>query len=156
MGVSGQQHAQGVRFTPGRDPWCQLDRKLGGPQSWSRHKRLEEKSFASARDWTLVVWSVVRHCTAWATPSPVWMRNYIYFWVCCIFFRYFLKICDILKQYLYTKIKTVVCHHNTIANHQKDIRRYIKPNLEDKTFWLLMFLCIQPNYNIAAATQWGD
>jgi hypothetical protein len=37
-----------------------LDMRLGGPKSWSG-RRLEEKYFASVRDWTLVFLSVVRH-----------------------------------------------------------------------------------------------
>jgi hypothetical protein len=35
-----------------------MDRRLRGRQSWSGHKRLEEKSFACAEDRTLVVQSV--------------------------------------------------------------------------------------------------
>jgi hypothetical protein len=35
MEVSGQLHAPG-RFTPGKDPWYPVDRRLGGPQSRSR------------------------------------------------------------------------------------------------------------------------
>jgi hypothetical protein len=26
------------RFTPGKDPWYPLDKRLGGPQSWSGHR----------------------------------------------------------------------------------------------------------------------
>jgi hypothetical protein len=37
-----------------------MDRRLGGPQSWSGLKRLEERSFAFAEDRTLVVQSIAR------------------------------------------------------------------------------------------------
>jgi hypothetical protein len=37
-----------------------LDRRLDGPQRWSGH-RLEEEPFASARDRTPIVQSVLRH-----------------------------------------------------------------------------------------------
>jgi hypothetical protein len=43
---------------PGRDPRYPLDRRIGGPQSWSGH-RTEEKSFASAEDRTPVVIVVI-------------------------------------------------------------------------------------------------
>jgi hypothetical protein len=48
----------GRALSPGKGPPTPLDRRLGGPQSWSGH-RLEEKSFASAGDRTPVVQSVV-------------------------------------------------------------------------------------------------
>jgi hypothetical protein len=38
----------GRALPPEKDPRYPLDRRLDGPQSWSGHKRLEEKSFASA------------------------------------------------------------------------------------------------------------
>jgi hypothetical protein len=57
-------------------------------------QRLEEKSFASARDRTPVVQSVVRHYTAWATPTPTipittavnYQENFgglVFPWQCC-------------------------------------------------------------------------
>jgi hypothetical protein len=53
-----------LQFTPQRkDPWYSLERKLGGPQEPVCTQKLEEESFASARDRTLVVHSVVRHYT---------------------------------------------------------------------------------------------
>jgi hypothetical protein len=64
MGVSGQSHA-----TAAICPRYPLDKRLGGPQSRTGH-RLEETSFAPARDRTSVVQSVVRHYTAWATRLP--------------------------------------------------------------------------------------
>jgi hypothetical protein len=45
------------RFTPGEGHPVPLDRELGGPQSFSGLKRLEEKSFASAEDRTPVALS---------------------------------------------------------------------------------------------------
>jgi hypothetical protein len=47
----------GTRYYPQYQP----DRRLGGPQEMVWMQRLEEKSFASPRDQTLVVQSVVRH-----------------------------------------------------------------------------------------------
>jgi hypothetical protein len=34
-GVSGQRHAPAVLYHRGKDPQYSLDRRLGGPQSWS-------------------------------------------------------------------------------------------------------------------------
>jgi hypothetical protein len=61
-GVSGQRHAPDVLYPRDKDPQYPLDRRLGGPQSWSG-QRLQEKSFASARYQTPVVQSVVRDYT---------------------------------------------------------------------------------------------
>jgi hypothetical protein len=61
MRVSGQGHAPAALYSRKKDP--RLDRRLGGPQSCSEHKRLEEKFFASARDRTPLIQSVVRHYT---------------------------------------------------------------------------------------------
>jgi hypothetical protein len=52
MGISGQFYP--LEGTP-RYP---LNRRIGGPQSWSGH-RTEEKSFASAEDRTPVVIVVI-------------------------------------------------------------------------------------------------
>jgi hypothetical protein len=41
-GVSGQRHALAALYPRGNDPLYPLDRRLGGPQSWSG-QRLEEK-----------------------------------------------------------------------------------------------------------------
>jgi hypothetical protein len=70
MVVSGQCHAPAALYPRAKDPRYALYRRLGGPESCSEHKRLEEKSFASAREWTPVVQSVVRVYTDWATPAP--------------------------------------------------------------------------------------
>jgi hypothetical protein len=43
MGMSGPRHAQAAIYFLGKDPQYPLDRRLGGPQSYSRGK-----SFASA------------------------------------------------------------------------------------------------------------
>jgi hypothetical protein len=48
-GVSGQRHAPAALYTRGEDPQHPLDRKLGGPQIRSGHKRLEEKSLRLCR-----------------------------------------------------------------------------------------------------------
>jgi hypothetical protein len=33
------------RFTPGKDPWYPLHRRLGGPQSWSGHRDWSKNPF---------------------------------------------------------------------------------------------------------------
>jgi hypothetical protein len=52
----------GLALPTGKGHRYPLDRRLGGPQRCPG-QRLEEKSFASARDRTVVVQSVVRHYT---------------------------------------------------------------------------------------------
>jgi len=66
MGVSGQHHI----------PAALLSSVLTGLEAgWASElvwiQRLEEKTFASARDQTPVVQSVVRHYTDWANPSTL-------------------------------------------------------------------------------------
>jgi hypothetical protein len=58
------------RFTPGKESWYSLDRRLGGPQSRSGHRGYRKKSFVSAGNRTPVVQSVVRQYNDWATPAP--------------------------------------------------------------------------------------
>jgi len=53
----------GCTLPLGKEPQYPLDGKLGWTQSWSWTQRLEEKSFASAGDQTLVIQPVVRHYT---------------------------------------------------------------------------------------------
>jgi hypothetical protein len=36
--VSGQHRAPTTLYPRGKDPRYPLDRRLGGPQSWSRHR----------------------------------------------------------------------------------------------------------------------
>jgi hypothetical protein len=43
MDVSGQLHAPAA-LPQGKSPWYPLDRKLGGPQSWSGHNGEEKNS----------------------------------------------------------------------------------------------------------------
>jgi hypothetical protein len=69
MGVSGQHDTLAALYPWGESPLHPLDRRLGGPQSWSG-QRLEEKFSASVRDRTPIVQSVVSHYTDWATPAP--------------------------------------------------------------------------------------
>jgi hypothetical protein len=38
MGVSGQRHAPAAHYPRGMDPRYPLNRRLGGPQSWSGHR----------------------------------------------------------------------------------------------------------------------
>jgi hypothetical protein len=61
----------GCALPPGKEPQYPLDRRLGGPQSWSWHRGLEKKCYASTRDQNPVVQSVVRHYTEWLNYSSV-------------------------------------------------------------------------------------
>jgi hypothetical protein len=65
MGVIGQLHVPAALYS-----LYPLDKRLGGPQSWSE-QRLEEKFFAPAGDRTaLIQWTyAVRHYTEWAIPA---------------------------------------------------------------------------------------
>jgi hypothetical protein len=65
--MSGPRHAR-PRFTPEKRPPYSLDRNMGGPYSWSGHKP-EEKSFASARDRTSFVQSLITYYSDWATAA---------------------------------------------------------------------------------------
>jgi hypothetical protein len=59
------------RFTPGgKDPPVPIvqEARWAPEPVWTQ--RLEEKSSVPVRDRTLVVQSVVRHYTDWATPAP--------------------------------------------------------------------------------------
>jgi hypothetical protein len=60
----------GRALPPGKEPRYPLYRRLGGPQSRSGCRGLEEKFCASVMDRTPAVQSVVRYCTDWATPAP--------------------------------------------------------------------------------------
>jgi hypothetical protein len=63
MGVSDQHHALAALYPQRKDPPVPIVQEAG----WAREpvwmQRLEEKSFASVRDQTPVVQSVVRHHT---------------------------------------------------------------------------------------------
>jgi hypothetical protein len=83
MGVSGQHHALAALYPQGKNPQYRLDRRLGGPQSRSGHRDLEEKSSASFGDRTPVIQSVVSHYTDCATLAPIMMimcENLLQFW----------------------------------------------------------------------------
>jgi hypothetical protein len=70
MGMSDHRHAPTAFYPLGKDPRYPLYRRLGGPQNWSGHKRLEEKSFRLCWESKLgrpVVQPVARHYTDWAT-----------------------------------------------------------------------------------------
>jgi hypothetical protein len=67
MGVSGQRHAPAALYPRRKNPRYPLDRGLGGPQSRSGRRGLEEKS----GDRTPIVQPVVRHYIAWATAAPI-------------------------------------------------------------------------------------
>jgi hypothetical protein len=56
----------GRDLSQGKDPWYPLDRKLGGPQSWSGHN---SRCRGSNLD-RPVVQSIVRHYTDRPTPDP--------------------------------------------------------------------------------------
>jgi hypothetical protein len=114
MGVSGQHHAPAALYPRGKDPRYPLYRRLGGPQSRSGHKRLEEKSFAPAGDRTPIARSsspLVRHYTAWANPAPTKNRNQSLSpvntimssripWMICDFFTN----CQVLKNNSWTEL----------------------------------------------------
>jgi hypothetical protein len=70
MEVSGQRHARPL-FTPGKAPGTHSIGGWVGLRAGLDTESLEGKSFASARDRTPVVQSVVRHYTDWATPALV-------------------------------------------------------------------------------------
>jgi hypothetical protein len=81
MGVSGQHHAPATLYPRGKNPQYPLGRRLGGPQSWSGHTRLEDESSAPVGDRTPIVKPVVRNHTAWATTAPydeliTWKKKY--------------------------------------------------------------------------------
>jgi hypothetical protein len=57
------------RFPPGRGPSIPIVQEAGWASELVWTQKLEEKSFAPARDWTPVVQFVVRHYTDWATPA---------------------------------------------------------------------------------------
>jgi hypothetical protein len=70
MGVIGQRYTPVALKPRGKDPRYLLYRKLGGPQSRYRHKRIEEKSCRLCRGSNLdrpVVQPVVTYYTDWAT-----------------------------------------------------------------------------------------
>jgi hypothetical protein len=62
MGVSGQSHAW-PHFAPAKGPPVPIVQEAGWASELVWTQRLEEKSFASARDRTPTVQSVVRHYT---------------------------------------------------------------------------------------------
>jgi hypothetical protein len=70
MGVSGHRHTPAALQPQAKDPRYPLYRRLGGPQSRSGHKRLEEKSFRLCRGANLdrmVVQPAARHYADRAT-----------------------------------------------------------------------------------------
>jgi hypothetical protein len=70
MGVSGQRHAPAALYSRGKDQ-CTHWTEVGWAPKLVWTQRPQEKSFASVRDETLVVSSVVRHYTDWANKSLV-------------------------------------------------------------------------------------
>jgi hypothetical protein len=70
MGVSGQLTPR-PRSTPTKGPPVPTVQEVWWASEPVWTHRLEEKSFASAGNWTLVVQSVVRHCAHWTTPAPM-------------------------------------------------------------------------------------
>jgi hypothetical protein len=67
---SGQPHPPRPRFTLGNRPRYPLDREDGWVSELVSTQKVEERSFASVGDRTLVVQSVVRHCTDLDIPAP--------------------------------------------------------------------------------------
>jgi hypothetical protein len=58
-------------FTPRKGPPVPIGWEAGWFSELVWTQSLEEKSFSSAGDRTLVVQSVVRHCADWGTPAPL-------------------------------------------------------------------------------------
>jgi hypothetical protein len=59
MGVSGQHHTTAT-LIPSQGPLAPTGQEAGWPQSWSGHRGWRKNPF-TARDWTPVTKSVVRH-----------------------------------------------------------------------------------------------
>jgi hypothetical protein len=66
-GVSGQRHAPVTLYPQENGPGTHWIGGCAREPVWTQ--RLEEKSFVPAKGRTLVVQSVVRHYTDWATPN---------------------------------------------------------------------------------------
>jgi hypothetical protein len=77
----------GRALAPGKGPRYPLYRRLGGPQSRSGHKRLEEKSFRLCRGSNLDrpgVQPVARHYTDWATRLTTCFYTYLQWGLTCL------------------------------------------------------------------------
>jgi hypothetical protein len=70
MGVSGQCHASAALYPGGKGPPVPIVQEAGWAPEPVWTQRLEDKSSAFVGDRTLVVQSVVRQYTDWATPVP--------------------------------------------------------------------------------------
>jgi hypothetical protein len=73
MGVSGQRHAPAALY-PWKGPPVPIVLEAGWASELVWTQKLEKKSFRLCRGSNLdrpVVHSVVRHCTDFATPTPV-------------------------------------------------------------------------------------
>jgi hypothetical protein len=71
MGLSGQRHALAALY-PRKGPPVLIGQEDGWAPELVWTQRLEEKSFATAKDQTLVILSVVRHYTDSATSVVVY------------------------------------------------------------------------------------
>jgi hypothetical protein len=79
MGVSGQRHSPAALYPRGKDPRYPFVQEAGWAPEPVWTQRIDEKSFAPARDRTPylpVVQPVVRHYTAWANPAPLEQGTY--------------------------------------------------------------------------------
>jgi hypothetical protein len=70
--VSGQLHAPATS-SPGKSPWYQPDRRLGGPQTQFGH--CEQKNLSPARIRTLAVQSVACHYTDSYKMAYKWLER---------------------------------------------------------------------------------
>jgi hypothetical protein len=87
MRMSSQCHTLAA-LSPGKGTPVPIVQEAGWASELVWTQRLEEKSFTSARDLTLVIQSVVTHYTDWATPAPagmctVWIKiDFFFSWRC--------------------------------------------------------------------------
>jgi hypothetical protein len=75
MEVSGQLRALDA-LPPGEEPWYPLDRRMGGPQSWSG-RGVEEKNsqlLSGIESNHLIVQPVASSYTDWAISAPLYFR----------------------------------------------------------------------------------
>jgi hypothetical protein len=63
----------GRALPPGKEPPVPIVQEAGWASEPVWTQKLEEKSFASIGDWTLVVQSVVKYYTDWATPALIYL-----------------------------------------------------------------------------------
>jgi hypothetical protein len=78
VGVSGQNHVPAVLYPGERTPQQSLDRKLGGPQSWSGHRGLRKNPLPppGIKLWSPIILNIEYVC--FSNHSP--LSAYVYGW----------------------------------------------------------------------------